>query len=107
MLLAQRAGRVQAFGGVGGRHADVDDRDVRRVLPHALEQRGRVADARGDREPRLDEQPGHAFPEEHGVVGDHHPQGLPGFHATSRFVGMVGDAGEGYPRTGRLSPEGA
>ena len=28
--------------------------------------------------PGLDEQPGHASPEEHGVVGDHHPQGRPG-----------------------------
>ena len=72
---AQGAGGVEALGGVGRRHADVDHHGVRRIGVHGGQQRLRVADPSRDREAGLPEQQGEALPEQRGVVGERNPQG--------------------------------
>ena len=56
-LSLERAGGVEALGGVGRRHPDVDHDDVGRVGAHGVEQRLRVPDLGGHREPGVGEQP--------------------------------------------------
>lgn len=83
MILAEAAGDVDALGGVGRRHPDVDDGDVGRFLGHHGEQF--VAIGRGAED--LDVVDGSegragAFPDEIVVVtdvdGDGHRRGVPG-----------------------------
>ena len=72
-LLADRPRRLEPFGRMGRRHADVDDRDVRLLLPHELDQALGVARLTDDVVAPLAQQRGEALPKQHVVVGDRRP----------------------------------
>ena len=67
--LADDLGRPQALVGVGGRHPDVDDRDVGAGALHQLQQLVAVAGQPDDLEPGLREQAGQPLAQDHRVVG--------------------------------------
>ena len=58
-----------------GRHADVDDGEVRRVLAHQRQQRVRVARPPDHLVAGVLEQPGEALAQQHRVLGDHDTHG--------------------------------
>src|SRR5262245_59754740 len=62
--------------GVGRRHADVDDRDVRPPRRHLAQQLRRVAGLADDLDAGVGEQACEARPHEHHVVGDHYAHGI-------------------------------
>src|SRR6266702_930383 len=68
--------RDQALVGVGGRHLDVDDRHVGMFGGHDPEELLGVADLAGNVHAGVFEEAGCAFPDQHGVVGDHAPHGI-------------------------------
>ena len=67
---AQLQGEAEALVGEGRRHADVDHRDVGRVLGHRAAQRGRVPDGAGDGEAAVDQQLDQPVAQDGGVLGD-------------------------------------
>ena len=68
MLLADLLRRAQALVRVRRRHADVDERDVRRVGAHLQHQLVRVPRLADDLEAAVLEQTGDAFAQEDGVL---------------------------------------
>ena len=72
-LLAYRLGGFEALGCVRGRHADVDDHEIRPKLAHELEQLGGVARLTDDLEPGSREQAGETLAHENLVVRQHDP----------------------------------
>ena len=64
----------QALVALGRRHADVDDGHVRPVLDDRVDEGRPVADLRHHRCPGVLEQADQALAQQHGVLGDHHPQ---------------------------------
>ena len=73
--LPQPGGGLGALVGVGGRHPDVDDGDVRAVLGDGRLELLAVAD-QGDRlDAGLGQQPCESFAQQHRVIGDHDPHG--------------------------------
>ena len=75
VLGADRLGGAQTLVGVGRRHPDVDDRDVRLVLADGGEQLRGVAGLGDDLEAGLGEQAGDALAQEDRVVGQGDPEG--------------------------------
>ena len=71
-LLADHPGGVQAFGGVGGRHPDVHDDQVRPPVPDQRQQLGRVPGPPDDFEAGSCQEAGQTFPQQNVVVGHHH-----------------------------------
>ena len=69
VLLADLAGRVQALGGVGRGHADVDDRQVGRLVGDQGQELGGVAGLADDLEPGAFHEAGEALAEQDVVVG--------------------------------------
>src|SRR5262249_14714374 len=68
--------RAQALVRVRRRHADVHDCDVGVLVRDLAEQLLGVAGLADDVEAGLGEQPGDAFAEQQGIVGDHDPHGI-------------------------------
>jgi hypothetical protein len=64
---------AQAVVGVGGRHPHVDDGQVGIVRGDRVDQARRVSDRRDGLDRAVRQQPYEAFPEQHGILGDHHP----------------------------------
>ena len=85
MLVPDRLGGAEALVGVGRRHPDVDDGDVRLVLTDSREELGRVASLGDDLEACLVEQPRDPLPEEDRIVGERDPQG----HVTGSIARMA------------------
>ena len=77
MLRADRLRGAKALVGVGRRHPDVHDRDVRKVLAGRPQEVVGVADLSDHLEARVDQDARDAFAHEHGVVGKDEPQGHP------------------------------
>ena len=75
MLAPDLLGGDEPFVGVRGRHADVDDRDVRPLEPDLPDQRFRVLDLGNHLDLRLAEQADDSFPGEHGVLRDDYAHG--------------------------------
>jgi hypothetical protein len=73
---ADLARGVDAFVGVRGWHADVDDRHVRLRAGNEPQRFGRVARQADDLMPRLGEQAGNALARDERVVGDRYPHGI-------------------------------
>ena len=73
MAPAECPGRIQPLGGVRRGHPDVDDAHVWRILADPVEQRLPVGDLGGHLEPGLGQHPGQSLPEQHRIVGNHHP----------------------------------
>ena len=74
MLLADRLRGAQTFVGVGGRHPDVDDRDVRVLLADGGEELRGVAGLGDDLESGLGEQAGDALAQQDRVVRERDPE---------------------------------
>src|SRR6476646_5081075 len=74
MVLSQRRGLPYSLVGVGRRHADVRDHDVGPVLVDGLEERPQVGAVLGDLDLLrvLLERAAQPFPDEEGVLRDHH-----------------------------------
>jgi len=62
VLLADLVGGVQAFGGVGRRHPDIDDDQLGPLLADHLKKPRRIAGLADHVEARTFEQAGHALP---------------------------------------------
>src|SRR5262249_58174384 len=69
-LIANRLRRPETFGGMVGRHTDVDDGNVGSMLADETEELCRVAGLSDDAVTGLREQAGDAFAEQEVVVGD-------------------------------------
>ena len=80
-------GGVEAFGGVTGRHADVDDGGVGWIAIDEAEQLDSVTGLADDLESGLGQDASHPFAEQHGVVGEDHAHGIA---ATSRVPPPAG-----------------
>ena len=108
--------RPQALVALGRRHPDVDHRHVRPLLDDRVHQGRPVADLRHDRRPGVLEQADQALAQQHGVLGDHHPQPgalhapimhSPGATARTRRRRRSGDDGSRTrPRRRRSPPIG-
>src|SRR5690242_17561681 len=68
--------RDQALVGMGGRHLDVDDRHVGMFPDHDPEELLGVAGLAGNVHAGVFEEAGCAFPDQHGIVGDHDPHDI-------------------------------
>ena len=79
-LLADHASGVQAFDGVRGGHPDVDDDDVRDVLPNQGGELGRVPGLTHHLVAGAFQQAGQPLAEEDVVVGQNHPPHAHGAH---------------------------
>jgi hypothetical protein len=92
MVAAQVDGRSQPLVGVGGWHADVDDRDIRRLRGrgHGPAQRVGVGHCRHDLEPPVGQQLNQPVPQYGGVLGDHDSQRLAHAPVGSSTVTVVG-----------------
>ena len=75
VLGADRLRRPEALVGVGRRHPDVDDRDVRAMLADGLQERVGVAGLGDDLEAGLGQQPRDPLAQQERVVGEDEPQG--------------------------------
>ena len=75
-VAADVGGGAHALVVVVGRHAHVDDGEIRLVLGDDGEQRFGVAHPRDDLVPGVLEQPREPFAQEDGVLGDHDPHGI-------------------------------
>jgi hypothetical protein len=64
---------VETFGGMRGRHADVDDREIRPELANERDQLGSSAAHADDVEARALEQARQPLAQQNVVVRDHHP----------------------------------
>ena len=64
------------FVRVRGRHAHVDQRDVRPLAGDGVEERAGVAELRCDLEAAVCQDVGQALPQQDGVLGDHDPHGI-------------------------------
>ena len=72
-LFADRPRRLEPLGRMGRRHADVDDRNVRLLLPHELDQAVGVARLTDDVVAPLAQQSRETLAKQHVVVGDRDP----------------------------------
>src|ERR671919_644398 len=72
-LIADHLGGVQSLARVGGRHPDVDDRELGAVLPHESEQLRRPAALAHDFESGALEQVRETLAEQNLIVRQHHP----------------------------------
>ena len=98
----QLLGRPRALVGLGRRHADVDDGDVRLVAPGLQEQVVAVDGAADDLEPAALQQLRDAFAEEGRVVGDHDAHGISPVTARPAAGGTV----DPEPAAARFDPVG-
>ena len=105
MLLADRLGRAQALVGVGRRHPDVDDRDVRVLLADRGEELRGVAGLGDDLETGLGEQAGDALPQEDRVVSERDPE-RHGTGISARIAGPDSSSFGMNPRTRLASRRG-
>jgi hypothetical protein len=71
-LLADHAGGIEPFARVGGRHPDVDDRELGSMLANEVDELGRVSALADDLEAGALEQAGHSLAQEDVVVSQHH-----------------------------------
>src|SRR6516165_9327683 len=70
-----RLRRLKTLIGVGRRHPDIHDRDIGATALHLLQQLTAVRGQPGNFEAGLSQQPRKAFPQDHGIIGDHYPHG--------------------------------
>src|SRR5215212_1331792 len=76
MLLADLLSRAQALVGMRRRHADIDDRHVRRVAPHLEHQLVGVPRLPDDVEAGVGEDARDALTEKNGIIRDDYPHGI-------------------------------
>ena len=72
-LVADRPRRLEPLGRMGRRHPDVDDRNLRLLPSHELDQAVGVARLADDVVAALPQQRGETLAKQHVVVGDRHP----------------------------------
>src|SRR5262245_60797755 len=74
-LLANDDCAVEPFGGMGRRHANVDDRQIGTLLSHELEELGAVRGTAGDLEAAILQQARQSLAQQQVVIGEDDPSG--------------------------------